>query len=152
MRTIDQYLPEHPFFQGLDGSIIDLLAGCAANVHLRRGEFVFHEGEPADHFYVLRTGLVAIEVRTPPRGVVLDTLQGGDVLGWSWLVPPFRWTFDARATADTSAVAFDAACLRAKLAADPHVGYELTKRFIGLMNQRLQSARIRLLDIYGDFP
>ena len=109
MRTIDQYLPEHPFFQGLDSSIIDLLAGCAANVHLRRGEFVFHEGEPADHFYVLRSGLVAIEVRTPARGVVLDTLEGGDVLGWSWLVHPFRWTFDARATADTSAVAFDAA-------------------------------------------
>jgi CRP-like cAMP-binding protein len=152
MQTIDQYLPESPFFQGLDGSIIDLLAGCAADVHVRRGEFVFHENEPADHFYVLRRGLVAIEVRTPARGVVLDTLHDGDVLGWSWLVSPYRWTFDARATADTSAIAFDATCLRAKLAADPHVGYELTKRFIGLMNQRLQSARIRLLDIYGDSP
>ena len=152
MPSIDQYLPESPFFQGLDGSIIDLLSGCAADVHVRRGEFVFHESDPADHFYVLRRGLVAIEVRTPARGVVLDTLHDGDVVGWSWLVPPYRWTFDARATADTSAIAFDAACLRAKLAADPHVGYELTKRFIGLMNQRLQSARIRLLDIYGDLP
>jgi CRP-like cAMP-binding protein len=151
MQTIDQYLPEHPFFQGLDDSITALLAGCASNVHVRRGEFVFHEGEPADHFYVLRRGMVAIEVRTPARGVVLDTLQDGDVMGWSWMVPPYRWTFDARATAETSAVAFDAACLRAKFDADPHVGYELTKRFVGVMNQRLQSDRIRLLDIYGDF-
>ena len=68
---------------------------------------------------------------------------------WSWLVPPYRWTFDARATAETSAVAFDAACLRAKCAADPAVGYEL-QRFVGVMNQRLQSSRIRLLDIYGN--
>jgi len=151
MQTIDQYLPEHPFFHGLDDSITELLAGCASNVHVRRGEFVFHEGEPADHFYVLRRGMVAIEVRTPARGVVLDTLQDGDVMGWSWMVPPYRWTFDARATAETSAVAFDAACLRVKFDTDPRVGYDLTKRFVGVMNQRLQSARIRLLDIYGDF-
>lgn len=150
MQTIDQYLPEHPFFHGLDTSITDLLAGCASNVHVRAGQFVFHEGEPADHFYVLRHGQVAIEIRTPVRAVVLDTLADGDVVGWSWMVPPYRWTFDARATAETSAVAFDAACLRAKCESDPRVGYELTKRFVGIMNQRLQSSRIRLLDIYGN--
>lgn len=149
MQTIDQYLPEHPFFQGLDAATVDLLAGCAVNVHVRPGEFLFHEGEPAEYFYVLRRGRVAVEIRTPVREVVLDTLDEGDVVGWSWMVPPYRWTFDARAIADTSAVTFDAACLRAKFDTDPQVGYELTKRFVRVMNQRLQSARIRLLDIYG---
>ena len=149
MQTIDQYLPDHPFFHGLDVATTELLAGCAVNVHVRTGEFVFREGEPADHFYVLRRGRVAIEVRTPARGVVLDTVDDGDVVGWSWMVPPYRWAFDARATTDTSAVAFDAVCLRGKCDADPRVGYELTQRFVKVMNQRLQSARIRLLDLYG---
>ena len=149
MHTIDQYLSEHQFFRGLNAATTELLAGCAVNVHMRPGEFLFREGEPADHFFLLRHGRVAIEVRTPARGVVLDALEDGDVVGWSWIIPPYRWTFDAHATADTSAVRFDAACLRAKCDADPEVGYELTKRCLQVMNRRLQSARIRLLDIYG---
>jgi CRP/FNR family transcriptional regulator, cyclic AMP receptor protein len=151
MQTIDQYLPAHPFFAGLDSETTDLLAGCAVNVHVRAGEFLFRANDPADHFYVLRRGRVAIEVHTPARGVVLDTVDEGEVVGWSWMVPPYRWAFDARATLDSSAVAFDATCLRAKCDADPVIGYELMKRFILVMDHRLQSARIRLLDLYGEF-
>jgi len=151
MQTIDQYLPDHPFFAGLDAETTDLLAGCADNVHVRAGEFLFRENDPADHFYVLRRGRVAVEVHTPARGVVLDTVNEGEIIGWSWMVPPYRWAFDARATADASAVAFDAACLRAKCDADPVMGYELMKRFVLVMDHRLQSARVRLLDLYGEF-
>ena len=151
MQTIDQYLPEHPFFQGLDAETTDLLSGCAINVHVRPGEFLFREEEDADHFYVLRRGRVAIEVRTAARGVELDELGDGDVVGWSWMVPPYHWTFDARAITDTSALAFDAACLRAKCEADPAVGYELTKRFVTVMNQRLHSARNRMLNLQAEF-
>ena len=151
MQTIDQYLPEHPFFQGLDADTTDLLSGCAVNVHARPGEFLFREGAPADHFYVIRRGRVAIEVHTPARGVELDELADGDVVGWSWMVPPYEWTFDARAITDTSALAFDAACLRAKCEADPVVGYELTKRFVTVMNHRLQSARVRMLNLQAEF-
>jgi CRP/FNR family cyclic AMP-dependent transcriptional regulator len=151
MQTIDQYLPEHPFFQGLDADTTDLLSGCAVNVHARPGEFLFREDTPADHFYVIRRGRVAIEVHTPARGVELDELADGDVVGWSWMVPPYQWTFDARAITDTSALAFDAACLRAKCEADPVVGYELTKRFVTVMNHRLQSARVRMLNLQAEF-
>jgi len=151
MQTIDQYLPDHPFFVGLDAETTDLLAGCAVNIHVRPGEFLFREGDSADHFYVLRRGRVAVEAHTPARGVVLDTVDEGEVVGWSWMVPPYRWAFDARATLDSSAVAFDAACLRAKCDADPVVGYELMKRFVLVMDHRLQSARVRLLDLYGEF-
>src|SRR5664279_342020 len=123
MQTIDKYLPEQPFFQGLDAATTDLLAGCAVNVHVRPGEFLFREGQPADHFYVLRRGTIAIEAQTSARGVILDTVNDGEIVGWSWLVPPYVWAFDAIATADTSAVAFDAPCLRAKCDADPTLGY-----------------------------
>jgi CRP-like cAMP-binding protein len=149
MQTIAQYLPEHPFFLGLDSATTDLLAGCAANVHIRPDEFLFREGTAADHFYVLRHGRVAIEVRTPGRSMVLDTVEDGDVVGWSWVVPPYLWTFDGRAVTAVSAVSFDAACLRLKCATNPVLGYDLMMRFVQLMNQRLQSARIRLIDLYG---
>jgi len=149
MQTIAQYLPEHPFFAGLDDATTDLLAGCAVNIHVRADEFLFREGAPADHFYLLRHGRIAIEVRTPGPPMVLDTVEDGDVVGWSWVVPPYLWTFDGRAVTDVSAVAFDAACLRIKCLANPLLGYDLMMRFVRLMNQRLQSARIRLIDMYG---
>ena len=149
MQTIAQYLPEHPFFAGLDAATTNLLAGCASNIHVRADELLFREGTPADHFYLLRHGRIAIEVRTPGPAMVLDTVEDGDVVGWSWVVPPYLWTFDGRASIDTSAVAFDAACLRVKCLANPLLGYDLMMRFVRLMNQRLQSARVRLIDMYG---
>ncbi|HEY5117533.1 MAG TPA: Crp/Fnr family transcriptional regulator [Nakamurella sp.] len=149
MQTIAQYLPEHPFFAGLDAATTNLLAGCASNIHVRADELLFREGTPADHFYLLRHGRIAIEVRTPGPPMVLDTVEDGDVVGWSWVVPPYLWTFDGRASIDTSAVAFDAACLRVKCLANPLLGYDLMMRFVRLMNQRLQSARVRLIDMYG---
>ena len=80
------------------------MAGCAVNVHFRAGQHLFHEGEPADTFYVIRHGRVSIEVHAPAGPpVVVDTAHDDDVVGWSWLVPPYRWTFDARATDETSA-------------------------------------------------
>ena len=149
MQTIAQYLPEHPFFTGLDPATTDLLAGCAVNIHLRADEPLFQQGTPADHFYLLRHGRIAIEVRTPGHPMVLDTVEDGDVVGWSWVVPPYLWTFDGCASTDLSAVAFDAVCLRAKCLTHPLLGYDLMMRFVQLMNQRLQSARIRLIDLYG---
>ena len=149
MRTIEELLPGHPFFAGLGAPAIELIAGCAVNAHLRSGEFLFHEGEPANTFYVVRRGRVAIQMRLPTEGVVLDTARDGDVVGWSWLIAPYRWTFDACATEDTDVIAFDGACLRGKCEADPALGYDLLKRVVQVMSSRLHSARVRLLDLYG---
>lgn len=151
-QTIAQYLPEHPFFAGLDPASLELAAGCAVNVRFRPGELLFREGDPADTFYVLRRGRVAIQVRTPTQDLVLDIAQDGDVVGWSWLIPPYRWTFDARATDETTAIAFDGACLRAKCESDATLGYALLQRVVQVMSARLHSARVRLLDIYGAGP
>jgi CRP-like cAMP-binding protein len=150
VQTIEQYLPQHPFFAGLGEDVIALVAGCAVNTHFRAGELLFREGEPADTFYVLRRGRVSLEVR-PPAGppVVVDAAHADDVVGWSWLVPPHRWLFDARATEETSAIAFDGGCLRGRCETDPAVGYALLQRVVRVMSDRLQSARVRLLDLYG---
>lgn len=150
METIGQVLSGHEFFAGLDAGIVSMLEGCAHNVHFRPGEHLFREGEAADQFFVLRRGRVALDVHVPGSGQnVLDTVEEGDVVGWSWLVPPYRWFFDARAVQDVSAVSIDASCLRGKCDQDPALGYALMQRVAQVMYTRLQAARVRLLDLYG---
>ncbi len=150
IKEIKDYLPEHPFFKGLDPELIEFLAGCARNVHFKDGEILFKEGGKADTFYVIRKGRVAIQIHHPAGGgMIFDTADAGDVVGWTWLVPPYKWIFDATASDDTSAVAFDGECLRGKCEDDPVVGYALMKRVATVMNERLEAARMRLLDLYG---
>jgi CRP/FNR family transcriptional regulator, cyclic AMP receptor protein len=149
MASIAERLAGHPFFAGLPAESLDLVAGCASNVRFRAGEQLFREGDPADAFYVVRGGRVALEMRTPTGSAVLDTVESDEVVGWSWLVPPYRWSFDGRAVDDVRAVQFDGACLRGKCEADPELGYALLKRVVSVMNARLHSSRVRLLDLYG---
>lgn len=151
MRTIDVLLGECPVFAGLGDDALEYIAGCGQNVRFAAGERLFREGDPADTFYVLRHGAIALEIAVAGRPpLVIETLHDGEVVGWSWLVPPYRWTFDARAVEPTAAVALDGACLRGKCEQDPALGYELFQRFSQVMLERLQATRLRLLDIYGD--
>jgi CRP-like cAMP-binding protein len=151
MRTLDQLVLEAPVFAGLDPQFAQQLAGCAENDGFRAGETIFREGDPADTFWVLRHGRVALELHTPNRGsLTIETLDAGEALGWSWLFPPYRWHFDARALEDVRAIAVDGACLRGKCDADPALGYELMRRFSQVMVERLQATRVRLLDVYGN--
>ncbi len=150
MQTLEQVLQGVPFFDGLAAGDLELVAGCGSNVHFREGELLFRDGDEADTFYVLRHGRVALETFVPARGAVtIETLDAGEVVGWSWLFPPYRWHFDARALSLVRATSFDGACLRAKCEADPRVGYELMSRFAQVMIARLQATRLRLLDVYG---
>jgi CRP-like cAMP-binding protein len=150
MRTIEQLLPDHPFFAGLAPDALTVLAGCARNVSIAPGEYLFRTGQPADQFFVVRRGRVALEVHSPATGtMVVDTADAGDVVGWSWLVPPYTWLFDARAAEPTGALSFDGRCLRDKCEEDPRLGYELMKLVTQVMLNRLTAARVRLLDVYG---
>jgi CRP/FNR family transcriptional regulator, cyclic AMP receptor protein len=153
MQTIEELLSSHPFFAGLDADAMRLIAGCASNVYFAAGEFIFDEGAEANRFYVIRRGRVALEIHSPTRGpLVIDSMEQGEVLGWSWLVPPYRYFGDARAVTPVSATALDGACLRGKCEANPELGYQLLKRVTTVMYQRLQSSRVRLLDLYGKEP
>jgi len=148
--TIEDLIGRHPFFAGLSADAVRLMAGCASNVHFAAGDYIFTQGEAASTFYVLRHGRVALEIHSPGRGpLIIETMDEGEVLGWSWLVPPFQYFCDARAVTPVSATVLDGACLRGKCEADPELGYQLLKRVTSVMYQRLQSARIRLLDLYG---
>jgi CRP-like cAMP-binding protein len=151
MNTIDQLVATHPFTQGLSEEHAALVAGCARNVALSTGATLCVEGESADTFYLLRRGHVAIEVHQPGHGlVVIETVGPGDAVGWSWLVPPYRWTFDARALEPVGALAIDGACLRAKSLEDPVLGFALLSRVSRELLRRLQATRLRLLDLYGE--
>ena len=151
METIEARLRELPFFAGLAPADLELIAGCGSNVRFREDELLFQEGDRADSFVVLRHGTVALETFVPGRGsVTIETLDAGEVVGWSWLFEPYRWHFDARARSLVRATRFDGECLRAKCESDPRLGYDLMSRFAQVMIDRLQSTRLRLLDVYGD--
>ena len=108
------------------------------------------EGDPADAFFVIREGAVALETVVPGRGAVtIETLHDGDLLGWSWLVPPYRTAFDARALGTAHLLALDGSCLRERCERDPALGYDLLKLLATVFTARLQDTRLRLLDLYG---
>ena len=153
MRTIDELLGEIDVFRGLADEHLDLIAGCAVVRSFGAGEKLMTENEQANTFFALRHGTVALETYVPQRGAVtIETLHGGDILGWSWLFPPYRTIFDARALGVVRTVAFDAACLRGKCEEDAQLGYTLMQRFAEVMVERLQATRLRLLDVYGQVP
>jgi len=150
MHTLEPLLAEHVFFKGMDEKYLSVLVGCASNRRFEKGEYLIREGQPADQFFLIRKGNVAVEVNTPDKGpVTLQTIGEGEILGWSWLVPPYRWRFDARARETTLAFALDAKCLRQKCEADHGLGYELLRRFALVMSQRLEAARLQVLNIHG---
>jgi CRP-like cAMP-binding protein len=149
-QALDEILAQVPFFEGMGEDELALIAGCGRNVHFDTGETIFRQGDAADTFLVIRHGAVAVGNFVPPRGeLVIETLEAGDLLGWSWLFPPYRSHFDARALSAVRATQFDGACLRDKCAADPAFGYDLMSRFAQVLIERLQWTRLRLLDIYG---
>jgi CRP/FNR family transcriptional regulator, cyclic AMP receptor protein len=144
-------LGRHPFFADVDPADLDQVVGCAMNVRFAAGQYLSREGEAADRFYIVRDGRVALEVYAPGRGpVVVDTAESGEIVGLSWLFPPHTWQLDARAVVPVRAVAIDGACLRAKCDQNTRLGYLLMQRLSSVAHRRMQSARMRLIDLYGD--
>ncbi len=150
MTTTDlgPVLAGHPFFKDLPPQYLDTLTGCASNVVFQPGQYLFRSGEEANQFYLVRQGKLAIEVRHPAKSIVVQTVDSGDILGWSWLFPPYRWHFDVRSVEQTRALALDGACLRGKIGADCKLGYELMLRFAGIMVKRLEAMRFQILNVY----
>ena len=153
METLEPILAKHPFLKGLEPRHLKILVGCASNVRFNAGHFLFHEGEEANEFYMIREGKVAVQIQGGERGpIIVQTVGEGEVLGWSWLIPPYRWRFDGKALELTRAIALDGKCLRMKSEEDHDLGYELLKRFAGIIVERLEAARLQLLDGYKSRP
>jgi CRP/FNR family transcriptional regulator, cyclic AMP receptor protein len=150
IRSVEELVAEHPLLRGLPLDAAPLVAGCARLKRFEPGQLLLKEGEAADTFYLVRRGTVRIEVGTPGRSpLVIETVGAGKVVGWSWLLPPLQWQFDARAAGPVATIAVDTGCLRAKAESDPAFGYELLKRLSSMLLDRLQATRFRLLDLYA---
>jgi CRP-like cAMP-binding protein len=150
IEGMDKVVREHRFFSGLGEDVIQLVAGCARNVRFDAGKYLYHEGDPADEFFLIRHGRVALEVASPGRAAVtFQTEPEGDVVGLSWLIPPYRWAYDARALDLVRAIGIDAKCLRGKCESDHDFGYAMMMRFVPVLVERLQATQLQVLDVYG---
>lgn len=148
--TLESVIKQHPFFEKMPERHLEFITGCAKNVQFPEHHVIFREGDPANEFYFIREGLVAVELLIPGRGATtIQTVAEGEILGWSWVSPPYCWHFGARTVLRTRALVFDAKCLREKCEEDHDLGYELLSRFVSVISGRLDATRLQLLDLYG---
>jgi CRP-like cAMP-binding protein len=135
----------HAFLKGLSQHHLMILASGARPFKAAAGELLAREDETARNFYLVQSGRVAIEIHRPGRGPTLvHTVEPGDVVGWSWIVPPYRWQFDARALEPVTGLAFDAAWLREKCEMDHELGYQLLRQMVCVIVTRLASTRLQM--------
>lgn len=153
IRDLQESLTNHRFFSDLNDEQIEFLVSCASNRVLDAGEYVFREGVAAESLYLVRDGMVALEMNSPGVGSrVLATIGPGEMLGWTWLVPPHTHQSDCRAVEKTRLLALDAGCLRDKLVVDHELGYQLLVQVVTTMAKRLSGTRLQLLDLYANGP
>ena len=146
-QSIEDYLSTHAFFSGLDAEYMEFLSNSAAELRINAGDILFQQGRRADKFYLLRHGQVSVQVPALVGPTLeLQVLGEDQILGWSWLMPPYRWNFQARAMEDSDLLEFDGSAILAHCEEDPKFGYELFKRFAGLMSERLDAARQKMMD------
>jgi CRP-like cAMP-binding protein len=147
---LTEIMRQHPFLAGLQDEYMSTLIGCASNVRFAEGAYIIQEGETANKFFMIRTGRVALEIGLPGRAALrIQTVGPGEILGWSWLISPYRWHFGGVAVLETRAIALDGECLRIKCEKEPAFGYEMLKRLSQVMERRLEATRLQLLDLYG---
>jgi len=143
----------HPLLTGLSPALRQRLAEFASETKFPGGQRLFVEGGPADRFWLLESGAVAIGLHLPGRGdQIVETVAAGQLLGWSWLQPPYRWRFEAASIASVVALEFDAAGVRKRCDDDPRFGYAIMRLFLPVVADRLQAARGRLLDVWAAAP
>jgi len=145
-QSIEDYLSTHTFFSGLNDNFMKFLLNATTELQIKRGDVLFQQGGRADKFFLLRNGQVSIQVPAL-EGPALDiqTLGENQILGWSWLISPYRWNFLARAVEDSDLLEFDGNAILARCEEDPEFGYELFKRFASLMSERLDAARQKMM-------
>lgn len=145
--SIAELIAGHEVFSGLDRAIIDLLAESASERELPAGTMVFRSGEPAETFYLVCGGSITVEVPAIEGPTLeLQRLGEGALLGWSWLIPPYRWNFQARVQSPTRVIEFNGRAIRERCEQDPRMGFEILKRFTRLMSERLEQARMRMIE------
>jgi len=148
MKTINESIMKFAFFDGMRPEHLAVFPEGAKAVQFKAGDVLFRERDPASQFYLIESGKIALEAHEPANGTTsVQSLGAGDVLGWSWLFPPFFWHFQARAIEPTNAIALDGAHLLVSAERDHDFGYELMKRVAQVVIRRLQATRKQLLGL-----
>ncbi|MFN7140436.1 MAG: Crp/Fnr family transcriptional regulator [Limisphaerales bacterium] len=145
MKTLDSIVTSHPFVNTMRPEHLELLCKNAKEVEFAEGDLLFRQGDPANRMYLIQSGKVALEAHEQGKTVPLQVLGTNDVLGWSWLFPPFSWNFQARATEPTRVIALDGGHLLVTCEENHDFGYELMKRVAQMVIHRLQTTRQQLL-------
>lgn len=134
-----------PFLHGMEWRHLESMAACALRAHFDVGDVIFNTGEPANRFYLLTSGRVVLESeRDDGTHFIVQTIEAGDVLGWSWLFPPFQWRFTARAVEPVDAIFFHGIRLRETAEQNPEFGCDMLRRVSNVLLSRLQSTRNQL--------
>ena len=147
-QSTESIISMHPFLKGMSEHQLRILSDCSMQAHFNANEMIFGEGEPADRFYLIQRGTVALEAYVKDKGnTLVQKIGAGDVLGWSWLFPPYFWHFTARALEPTDALFIYAKPLREECESDHDFGYELMKRIAEVIMRRLQATRKKSLGL-----
>jgi CRP-like cAMP-binding protein len=149
MQSIEQTLAATRMFRDLTPEQLKSVAALGEEAEFADRAALMVEGLPADSFFLIREGFVALQTEAPSGAITIETLHDGDAVGWSWLFEPYLAHFDARSHGVTHAIRFDAAALRGRLTQEPGLGYELMRSFASVIVERLQATRLQLLDVYG---
>ncbi len=150
MEDLERILTQQKFFENLNPAFIQFIVGCASNIRFKANEYIFHEGEEAKHFYIIRDGIVVIQMPLIAGKILtIQSLGKNDIIGWSWLFPPYHWHLNAVVKKDVRAIVLDGECLRNKCEQNHDLGYEMMKRFSYIVDQRLRAAREQVLDMYA---
>lgn len=149
MKALEITAIEHPFLKNLSSDHLETMADSAMPVEFETGQIIFREGDLANRFYLIESGKVVLETSEKDQEpALIQTIGAGDVLGWSWLFPPYYWHFAARAVEPTKAIFFYGTRLREQCEADHDLGYEIMKRMAGIAINRLQATRQQLLELH----
>jgi CRP/FNR family cyclic AMP-dependent transcriptional regulator len=146
-QSITEYLSAHEFFSQFRDDDLKFLCECSSTREIKKGQILFLQGEHADKFYVVRSGLISIQMPAIMGPTLeIQTVDEDQVLGWSWLISPYRWNFQTKAEEDSELLQFDGVAILARCEQEPKFGYELLKKFAGLMSVRLNAARQKMMN------
>ena len=150
MEMLEMVLTEHPCLRGLNPQCLKILLNCASEGRFDPDQIIYREGDPAHQFFLIRHGRVGLEINLPNRGsVTIDTIGEGELLGWSWLIPPYKWQFTARALERTRTIAFDGQHVREQCEKDHLLGSEFYWCIADMAVKRLNATLLKLSDIYS---
>jgi CRP-like cAMP-binding protein len=146
-QSTAEYLSAHEFFSEFSDDVLKFLCECSSMREIKKGQILFLQGEHADRFYVIRKGRISLQMPAIMGPTMeIQSVDEGQILGWSWLISPYQWNFQTKAEEDSELLQFDGTAILARCEQEPKFGYELLKKFAVLMSVGLNAARQKMMN------